>query len=386
MRKPIKLPEKILFVDDEPQILDSFRRQLRGKFTLDTANGGPQALEMVKANNYAVVVSDLKMPNMDGITLLSAIKEASPDTVRMMLTGFADVNNAIEAVNQGAVFRFLTKPADKETLVKALVAAIRQYRLQIAERQLLEQTLRGSIKVLTDILALVNPVAFGRASRIARYVKKIAAEMGLEGQWQYEAAAMLSQVGCLTLPEGLVRKVVQGIPLDKKERQLYEQHPAIAAELISGIPRLEEVSRIVAYQEKLYNGQGPPEGGVSGAEIPLGARMLKAVLDFDALTNSGLSKGRAIQRMKSEEGFYDPTILQAFEAVLGEEARYDIRQVGVYDLEENMILDEDLTMGKGARKLLAKGQQLSSTMITSIRNYNRAVGIDEPIKVRVPIA
>jgi DNA-binding NtrC family response regulator len=160
--------EKILLVDDDHNILDGYRRSLSREFLMETALGGQQALELAAQHGpYAVVVSDMRMPGMDGIQLLSKIKAQSPDTVRVMLTGNADMDTAINAINEGSIFRFLNKPCSKETMGRTLTAALVQYRLVTAEKQLLEQTLSGSIQVLTEVLSLVNPAAFSRASALA---------------------------------------------------------------------------------------------------------------------------------------------------------------------------------------------------------------------------
>jgi len=152
--------EKILLVDDDKGILDGYRRSLSREFPMETALGGQQALQMVaESGPYAVVVSDMRMPGMDGIQLLSKIKALSPDTIRVMLTGNADTDTAVNAINEGSIFRFLNKPCSKEVMAKTLTAALVQYRLVNAEKQLLEQTLSGSMQVLTEVLSLVNPAA-----------------------------------------------------------------------------------------------------------------------------------------------------------------------------------------------------------------------------------
>src|ERR1019366_2177550 len=139
------MAEKILLVDDDCNILDGYRRSLSREFLIETAMGGEQALKFVAENGpYAVVISDMRMPGMDGIQLLSSIKAQSPDTIRIMLTGNADIDMAINAINEGSIFRFLHKPCSKEVMAKTLTAALVQYRLVIAEKQLLEQTLSGS--------------------------------------------------------------------------------------------------------------------------------------------------------------------------------------------------------------------------------------------------
>ena len=145
------MAEKILLVDDEPNVLDGYRRTLGREFTLETAVGGQEALGLIGEKPYAVVVSDMRMPGMDGVQLLSRIKASSPDTIRVMLTGHADMETAINAINEGSIFRFLNKPTTKEMMAKTLTAALVQHRLVTAEKQLLEQTLSGALQVLTEV-------------------------------------------------------------------------------------------------------------------------------------------------------------------------------------------------------------------------------------------
>ena len=205
------MSEKILLVDDDSNILDGFRRTLSREFLLETALGGEQALKLVADKGpYAVVVSDMRMPGMDGIQLLIRIKSISPDTIRVMLTGNADMETAINAINEGSIFRFLNKPCSKEIMAKTLTAALVQYRLITAEKQLLEQTLSSSIQVLTEVLSLVNPAAFSRAERARRYIHHIVTKMKLGNPWQYEVAAMMSQLGCVTLAPETIDAVNRG--------------------------------------------------------------------------------------------------------------------------------------------------------------------------------
>jgi response regulator RpfG family c-di-GMP phosphodiesterase len=235
--------EKILLVDDDPNILKGYERSLRREFQLETAPGANQALQMVTHNGpYAVVVSDMRMPGMDGIQLLARVKSQSPDTVRIMLTGNAETETAIQAVNEGSIFRFLTKPCDRELMAKTLTAALVQYRLVTAEKELLERTLHGSIQVLTEVLSLVNPGAFGRAMRARRYIHHLAQTLRLENTWQYEIAALMSQLGCVTLPPEIIEKVYTGQTLSVEEQEQYDAHPSIACDLLSKIPRLEPIA------------------------------------------------------------------------------------------------------------------------------------------------
>ena len=285
------MPEKILFVDDEPNVLAAYERQLRKQFDVVTMEGGEAGIRaMMVGGPYAVVVSDFRMPKMNGIEFLSRVKEISPDTVRMILTGYADVQTAIEAVNEGNVFRFLTKPCPPDSLAKAIMAGMEQYRLVNAERELLEQTLKGAIQILTELLGLVNPEAFGRCSRIQKRVRSIALRMGLSDVWQYETAAMLSQIGGVIVPERILKRLYKGERLTEEESQLFEMHPMVGSDLIAKIPRMEQIAQMIGYQEKRFDGRGVPRDALHGEEIPLGGRILKVVLDFDILEAKGVDQ------------------------------------------------------------------------------------------------
>jgi response regulator RpfG family c-di-GMP phosphodiesterase len=259
MSNTCTMQEKILFVDDDQNVLDALRRNFRKEYAVETATSAREAAGIIaRKGPFAVVVSDMRMPGVDGVQFLTRIKEISPDTVRIMLTGYADVQSSIAAVNEGSVFRFLTKPCSAQHMKRVLEDALRQYRLVTAEKQLLEQTLSGSIKVLTELLALVNPDAFGRANRIHRLVRQIALHLGVTKTWEMENAALLSQIGCMLLPSMAIQRIIQGESLDGEMQQVYDMHPTIAADLLSHIPRLENVREVILYQENTMTGRGRP--------------------------------------------------------------------------------------------------------------------------------
>jgi response regulator RpfG family c-di-GMP phosphodiesterase len=241
------MSEKILCVDDEPLVLDGLKRCLHERFCIDTATSADAALNLIDTQGpYAVVVSDLRMPGTDGIRFLAMVRQRAPDSVRVMLTGQADFETAIAAVNEGNIFRFLCKPYQGDALVKALTAAHEQYQLVTAERDLLEQTLSGSVRVLTDVLSLVSPAAFGRAQRVRRMVEQMCAQMQIASSWHIQVAAMLSQVGLMALPPEVVEKVHRGQPLSDAEQRMLAEHPEIGRDLVGNIPRLQEVADIIA--------------------------------------------------------------------------------------------------------------------------------------------
>jgi response regulator RpfG family c-di-GMP phosphodiesterase len=380
---PPRPTERILFVDDDANMVASVVRWFRQQFDIVPAGGPKEGLGLLEAEGpFAVVVSDLKMPGMDGIQFLAKVRELSPDSVRIMLTGHADLDASIEAVNEGQIFRFLTKPCPYGALSKTLGTAIEQYRLITAERDLLHRTLRGSVKVLTDILALANPAAFGRAVRARERARQLAAHLGVLEIWQVELAAMLSPVGCVTMPPEIMDKVHAGKGLSAAEAQLFEKHPMIGHDLIARIPRLEKVAEIVAYQEKWYNGLGVPDDEVAGEQIPLGARILKLVLDFDGLESRGVQKPHALKQLAAHANRYDPKVLAAFTELVGAEAEAETHSLWISDLEAGMITVDTVRTYTGVT-VLARGQQITEPLLARLKHLARVGHIDEPIRVHV---
>ncbi|HBZ54992.1 MAG TPA: hypothetical protein DEO88_06270, partial [Syntrophobacteraceae bacterium] len=254
-----------------------------------------------------------------------------------------------------------------------------------AERVLLEKTLRGSIKVLSEVLALLNPEAFGRASRITRYVREIALKMDLPDVWQMETAATLSQIGCIMLPEDVLQKLYRGQELAGEDLQLFNMHPSIASDLLVHIPRMDKIAEIITFQEKHFDGSGIPHEPRSGNDIPRGSRILKVVLDFDTLVARGVPKGETVSHLGKRAGTYDAEVLAALEEVLVVEQGYEVKSVKALDLQDTMILDQDLLTRDG-RLLIASGYQVNQTMRERLKHFAQSPGIQEPIRVRVPVA
>src|SRR6266404_4972909 len=268
-RRPVS--EKILFVDDDINILEAYKRQLRRQFTIETALGGEEGLEAVRSQGpFAVVVSDLRMPGMDGIQFLSAVREAVPDSVRCMLTGHADLDAAITAVNADNLFRFLTKPCPPDELGKTLEAAVTQYRLITAERELLEKTLTSSVQVLMEVLSLGNPTAFGYASRIKRYIQHMATQLKLTNTWEFEIAAMLLQICAVALPSALLQRVYTDQPLSPEEQEIVTALPKVTSALVAKIPRLESVARMIEGLQQPIDLRATVENFKQGNAIGLG--------------------------------------------------------------------------------------------------------------------
>lgn len=377
-----RIEEKILFVDDEPRMLASILRQLSRLFNVTSARDAEQALEIVSEKGpIAVVVSDYKMPGMDGITLLENIQTISPDTIRMLLTGYADLNSAIRAINDGNIFRFLTKPCETDNLVKALTAAIKQYRLEKSEKELLGQTLTGSISILTDILGLLNPEAVGRSSRIRQTALKVAQEMGMEQTWSIETAASLSQLGLILLSPEALEELYRSKELEGEDKQLYDMHPSIASDLLKKMPRMDRISEIILLQHKQFDGSGPPFNRVvSGDDLPIEARILKAVLDLDLAEVQGRDTLTALKRMRESKGWYDPLVLESLTKVTIKTEEQPVVEVDIADLTEVMVFEEDVLAVNG-RLIIPKGQKVTRLLVHRLEQYENNIGLAKPLKV-----
>lgn len=359
------MTDRILFVDDEVNIIQAYRRTLRNKFNIQGVSNGDDALKLLQKKDYAVIISDMQMPGMNGVEFLSAAKELKPDVVRIMLTGNADIKTAIDAVNKGDIFRFHNKPCHTDILEKTINDALKYYHLVTAEKELLEGTLTGSIQILTELLSLINPEAFGRTSQIKQYVLAIAKELEIEEVWKLEAMASLSLIGCIILPDGATQKISRGEELNAEEKQIFEMHPYVGAELISKIPRMHDIAKGIEYQEKLFNGEGIPLDEVSGKDIPLGARILKIVLDFDRrITSSGQSKSQAMDYLLSQSSHYDPDILATLKQCLDDED-YPVETIDIADLKEKMFLTEDLYTRDDVL-VLCKGQETTPSVCSRL--------------------
>jgi response regulator RpfG family c-di-GMP phosphodiesterase len=379
---------KVLFVDDDVNLLESFRRQLHKKAELVTAEGSRAGIEAAaRQGPFAVVISDYRMPVMNGVDMLRVIRHGSPDTVRVLLTGHADLEVAIQAVNESSIFRLLTKPCPPETIEKALDDAFHHHDLVTAERELLEKTLKGSVSVLCDLISLVKPEVFGRVSRILPQLRGVSKRMNDPRPWETETAAMLSVVGFITLPDSLIHKVEKAKPLADSELQQFLGHPAFGARLVGKIPRMDNVAAIVGYQEKHFEGGGVPRDDVQGEAIPLGARILKAVVDYDILLANGMLRAEALIKLDRRKGVYDPKVVAALAEVVNEQARYTIQKVHLLALTPGMILAEDLIGQRGAETLLlmAKGRELNETVIEFLLDNLRTIKINQPVAVIQPL-
>lgn len=374
--------EKILLVDDDSNVLDGYRRSLSREFRMETALGGQEALGLASENGpYAVVVSDMRMPGMDGIQLLSDIKAKWPDTVRIMLTGNADIETAINAINEGSIFRFLNKPCGKEMMAKTLTTALVQYRLITAEKQLLEQTLSGSIQVLTEVLSLVNPAAFSRADRARRYIHHVATFMNLGNPWRYEVAAMMSQLGCVTLPSETIDAVYTGEKLSPSEQTQYDAHPHVAYDLLSKIPRLEPIAWMIEHQnEQLSDAESADS---QPTDIRQGAEILRLTLAYEKLIHNGSSRTEAVHSLSRQNKKVSAEFFKALVLLDPNAEEASIRKCGIQDIVPGMIVQQEVRTSDGTL-LVSKGQEVTSPLLLKLKNFQARRLIVADVNVSLP--
>ncbi len=377
------MTRRILFVDDEPHLLENYQGLLEQEFDVDTTDKPEEALRRIRDKGpYAVIVSDLRMPVMNGIELLGKVRNESPDTVRIMITGCADLESAMQAVNEGSVFRFLTKPVELENLRRTVQASLDQYSLIRAEHELLENTLVGSIRMLIEILSLVNPGAFGRSSRVRLFVRHMAQRLGLRPTWQYELAGMLSQIGFVAVSQEILEKKWAGQRLTEQEEELLSGHAAVGGALLANIPRMEMIARMIALQGHGPEG-GPPDDSDLDDTVRTGGRLLRTAMGLDQHIAQGMSRKDALVRMRLRPDLYPNEMIRAMDDLEIEPASAIRRCVKVRELDSFMVLDEDVYAGNGLL-LATRGLEVTVPVILRLRGFASSLGVREPIRVQIP--
>jgi response regulator RpfG family c-di-GMP phosphodiesterase len=377
---PRSLP-RILCVDDESRVLDGLELHLRREYDVHRATGGEEALQVLKAiGGASVVISDMRMPGMDGATLLQRVMKTYPETVRILLTGQPGRDSAVAAVNQAQIFRFLTKPCSPEQLKAAVSAGMMQHRLVLEERKILKETLIGCIQALMDVLAIVSPVAFGRASRLKRLTVEFAETLECGAFWQLEAAAMLSQLWYLSLPGEVVGKLYYGEPLNVEERQRVQGMPDVVSGLLKHIPRLDAVTQIVT----ALNWGDEQLAKLGDSPVGLGAKILGLVLAYDELTMQGHSADVAVKSLSKQSGRFGEELLERFGRHVGAgAANNEVREIPLKGVVTGMLIMQDLRTQMGTL-LVPRGFEVTTAFIERSRNFGPDL-LNEKIKVLVRV-
>ncbi|SFT44324.1 Response regulator c-di-GMP phosphodiesterase, RpfG family, contains REC and HD-GYP domains [Kosakonia arachidis] len=364
---------RVLCVDDEPNVLAAIARNLFEVFDVVTAPSGDAGLDAIRSGEpFAVILSDMRMPGMDGATFLSRAREASPDSVRILLTGQADVESSIAAINKGAIFRYLCKPCPKEDLISTLNDAVRQYRLVCAEKELLATTLSASVKTLTEILAMVAPWAFQRAAFAQSCVRHALPKLGWHDEWLYTLAASLSQIGCVGIPADIVQADAAQRKLTAAEEKLLHEHPEVAGRLVAQIPRLELVAAIIRHQAKEAPADAP-------LEVVRGAQLLRAALELERHAARGWSLERPWDILRAARPALPEYLIKALSDFRSNVE--GVRSARIRELMPGWVVDEDIRTTNGLM-VLTKGHELTDTAISALQRLLAANAVEEPIRVR----
>jgi CheY-like chemotaxis protein len=369
----------VLCVDDEPFVLEWLRGVLHRSFDVRVAGSGAEGLDVLRRDPeaFAVVISDMQMPGMIGSEFLRAARVAAPDAVRMLLTGNSGVDAAIRAVNDAHLFRFLIKPCDAQVLMQACAAALTQHFLQTADRALLQDTLRGSVDALAEVLALTNPAVFGRARRVKELASRLARAAGLRNWWEVEVAAMLAQLGAVTLPAATAEKLYAGTRLTDREADMVSRVPQITQRLISRIPRLEGVIEILDAFHTTTPHTPDTTHDPSGF-TPTGAWVLRIAADYAALESQHVPPSVALGALTGRHT-YDPALLDVFAAIVGVNDAPTILELTIAHLTVGMTLADDVRSDRDSL-LITRGQRVTERLIQRLLNLGPS-GVREPLRI-----
>lgn len=371
---------RVLLVDDDQKLANAAARVLHKHVDLDTVSDAASALAALKeCADYSVLVCDHNMPVMSGADLLAKAAQDFPHTTRIMFTGDTDRAVATLAVNSAQVFRLLTKPCPPEDLRQAIADGHKHHKLVTAERELLERTLSGSVKVLVDVLALSHPRAFAASQRTRDWARTMVRHLKWSGGWEIGLAAMLWPLGDVALPEDLIRRRDAGEVLSAADEDTLSSGPDTAHALIANIPRLSGVAEIIRRCRQGYDGSGPPGDGLAGTDLPKGARLLRVLIDLAANAPpndpDGIGDGRTV--LMASPHLYDPEIVAALGCLdtSGRAVKQRSEQsVSPAFLLNGDIIARDVTTKEG-RLLLAAGSELTGAMIQKLRQIGQSGGL-----------
>jgi response regulator RpfG family c-di-GMP phosphodiesterase len=411
-------PLTILCVDDEANILNAMRRLLRPHgYNVLTAPSGADGLDVLAATAIDLVISDMRMPEMDGAHFLEQVKARSPDTVRVLLTGYADLSSTVAAINAGGIYRYIAKPWDDKALLDILKDALTRKLLEREKARLeqltfdqneqlkaLNETLEAkvrartrelaqalsaienahdklkksfatSIRVFANLIELREGAMAGHSRHVADCARRIAKRMKLaESEVQdVMLAGLLHGIGELGISDSVLGRSLSA--LSPEDRTAVMKHPVKAQAALMALEQLADAGTLIRSYRERYDGAGYPDR-LSGIAIPVGARILAVAHDYEAgqegtLTGRWLSKVQAREYISQGRGSrYDPQVVDAFFGILDAEgvARVSGKAVLLRELQEGMVLARDIVTADGLM-LLSKGSLLNAATIEQLRRY-----------------
>ncbi len=363
---------KVLLVSTDEELRET-ALSLDEKFAFTCLDNAEEGLALLtREKGFSVALAGLALPGMDGLKFLAQVRDRHSKIVRILATGHGNFDIALDALNKGHAFRFLTKPCPPNILTAALEDAVRLFGHTQAEAKLFQDTVHGCVKMLVEILELTSPAAIGRGTRIREWVKQTCIKLKVRPLWLLDMAALLSHIGCVGLPKLILHKLETGEDLNKKELAVFRTHPEIAAQLLGNIPRMGKVAKLIRYQNESCR-RDPPKG----------SRILRVCLDLDYLGRKGVAPGKAIEIMRGSPGTHDAEVVEALAQILEEAEQAASLSVTVAELKPGMVMLADMATKAGG-KLLLKGQTLSAASHMRLQTFADLLDVAEPIRVIPP--
>ncbi|MEM7619500.1 MAG: HD domain-containing phosphohydrolase [Pseudomonadota bacterium] len=377
---------KVLLVDDEENILNGLKRRFHRQFNIDIAKSAADGLSMLEHDaSYAVVISDQNMPGMNGTVFLKKVLEDYPYTARIMLTGLSDQKTTLTSVNECQVFRYLKKPCSLDTLSQAIEDGIAHYKTLVSERDLLQRTIAGSVKLLVDMLAVSNPENFNHINQLRKLASYLSRDNKTVNAWELDMTIMLSPIGRMALPSELRARQKQGGELSHIEHNLLASAPKVAHDLLLNIPRMKSIANAIFYQDKTFDGAGYPVNTVKGYDIPLNARILFLLKRLTHISGAEIPTPENFQELEKDIHLYDPKLFEyarnRFAKVYqSEQNQTEELKVMIDGLRPGDVLVEDLKTENGKLALAAQNELTDTTLKSMItfHEYNKLV---EPVCV-----
>lgn len=416
----------VLFVDDEKNILSSLKRLFRNEgYDIYLANSGKEGLDVLETNNINLVISDMRMPEMDGAQFLEAVYTKWPDTIRILLTGYSEISSTIDAINKGNIYKYISKPWEENDIKQTVRNALESKKIELERDRLLALTKKqndelkefntnletmvqsrtselnqtmdmlesaysslkdsytSTVKVFSNLIEMREGVLGGHSKIVSEISKRLSLKLGLseDSAQQIYYAGLLRDIGKIGFPDSLINKPLSSLSTD--DQRQYAKHPIIGEGILMEIEPLAEAAQIIRSYRERFDGKGYPDG-LAGEDIPLGSRILAIISDFDALqagslTESRMTATRAKEFISSNSGSrYDPELIRHFfDIVETNDYKYNIHEQNVIlipasELEQNMVLARDLLTSDGIL-LLSEGHRLGEHMIKQINNLEKSL-------------
>lgn len=371
--------QKLMVVDDNPDSLDLLVNILRQKgYEVCSFPRGRQALAEASRNPPDLILLDINMPGMDGYEVCRRLKandEVSNIPV-VFISARDEPEDKVKGFRYGAV-DYISKPFHSEEVHARVETHLKLRRAQQVEQELLEKTLNGATKMLAGLIHTAAPELATRTHGIRSCIAFINKQMGLNVTWQYDLAATLCLIGCITLPEEVFHKAYSGENLSPEEDAMFRAHPETAAHLLENIPRLEPVAEMIRLQ------QNPDANPGASVEVALGARLLYLAVELDRRIYRGLLFRAALDELRGMPSRFDAALLTVLDNYSPSFAEVHHQTLLVKHLSAGMILEEDVVSKSKGMTILRRGTVLNETWIERLENFARYQGVNEPLRVQV---